>query len=525
MNQLRIIYHLARADFLERVRRYSFLIMLALVSFLGYQTAIGNITMRLDQYRGEFNSAWVGSMMALLTTFFLGWFGFYLVKGSVARDRETGVGQIMATTPLTRPLYMIGKWASNFSVLLAMNLVLIVAGIGIQWIAGENRQLDLYAMLAPFLFIALPLMAVVAALAVLFESIGFLSGGFGNVVYFFLFIFTLPLAASLSRTNPAFEPLGLGLIQQSASIAAKAAFPEYSGGFVLGDAGGTLGIDFESAGNTFLWAGVDWTPEIILKRLAFFALAIVLTLLASIFFDRFDPSRQRPRQTKSTASTLKPEPVSTSQSVSQPVHLTPLTAPTNGFAFFRILSLELKLLLKGQRWWWYAVAIGLFIAALTNTAENTRLFILPLTWLWPVLIWSGMGSRELRHNAQQMVFSSAAPLVGQLPAAWLAGMIVALLTGGGVAIKLLGAGDGVGLLAWFSGAVFIPSLALALGVWSQSHKVFEILHVTIWYLILNGVDAVDYLGANSNGNIGFFIPLSIGLLVLAFFGRARQLQN
>lgn len=525
MNQLRIIYHLARADFFERVRRYSFLIMLGLVSFLGYQTAIGNVTMRLDQYRGEFNSAWVGSMMALLTTFFLGWFGFYLVKGSVARDRETGVGQIMATTPLTRPLYMIGKWASNFSVLLAMNLVLVAAGIGIQLLAGENRQLDLYAMLAPFLYIALPLMAIVAALAVLFESIGFLSGGFGNVVYFFLFIFTLPLSDSLGKTNPAFEPLGLGLIQQSAGVAAKATFPEYNGGFVLGDAGGTLGIDFESASNTFLWAGVDWTPEIILKRLAFFALAIALTLLASIFFDRFDPSRQRPRRTKTNASPLKSEPVSTSQAVSQPVHLTPLTASANGFAFFRILTLELKLLLKGQRWWWYAVTIGLFIAALTNTAENVRTFILPLTWLWPVLIWSVMGSRELRHNAQQMVFSSAAPLVRQLPATWLAGVIVALLTGSGVAIKLLGVGDGVGLLAWFSGALFIPSLALALGVWSESHKVFEILHVTIWYLILNGVEAVDYLGAVSDGNIGFFIPLSIGLLVVAFLGRARQLQN
>lgn len=517
MNQLRIIYHLARADFLERVRRYSFLVMLGLVSFLGYQTAIGNVTMRLDQYRGEFNSAWVGSMMALLTTFFLGWFGFYLVKGSVTRDRETGVGQIMATTPLSRPLYMIGKWASNFSVLLAMNLVLVLAGIGIQLLAGESRQFDLYAMLAPFLYIALPLMAVVAALAVLFESIGFLSGGFGNVVYFFLFIFILPLSDTLSKTNPAFEPLGLGLIQQSASLAAKATFPDYSGGFVLGDAGENLGV--------FLWSGVDWTPEIILKRLAFFALAIALTFIASMFFDRFDPSRQRPGRTKTTASPLRPAPVSTSQTVSQPVHLTPLTAPANGFAFFRILFLELKLLLKGQRWWWYAVAIGLFIAALTNTAENTRMFILPLTWLWPVLIWSGMGSRELRHNAQQMVFSSAAPLVRQLPATWLAGVLVALLTGSGVAIKLLGAGDGVGLLAWFSGALFIPSLALALGVWSESHKVFEILHVTIWYLILNGVEAVDYLGAHSNGNIGFFIPLSIGLLVLAFFGRARQLQN
>jgi hypothetical protein len=207
------------------------------------------------------------------------------------------------------------------------------------------------------------------------------------------------------------------------------------------------------------------------------------------------------------------------------VHLTPLTASTSSFAFFRILFLELKLLLKGQRWWWYAVSIGLFIAALTNTAENARTFILPLTWLWPVLIWSGMGSRETRYNAQQMVFSSAAPLVRQLPATWLAGIVVALLTGSGVGIKLLGVGDVAGLLAWFSGALFIPSLALALGVWSNSHKVFEIIHVTVWYLILNGLETVDYLGAVSDGRIGFFMPLSIGLLVLAFLGRARQLQN
>ena len=41
MNQARIIYHLARADFLERVRSYSFLVMLGTVVFLGYRAAIG----------------------------------------------------------------------------------------------------------------------------------------------------------------------------------------------------------------------------------------------------------------------------------------------------------------------------------------------------------------------------------------------------------------------------------------------------------------------------------------------------
>jgi len=114
MNHARVIYHLLRADFYERVRRYSFLVMLGLIVFLGYQVAIGNMTLTLGQYRGEFNSAWVGAMMSLNATFFIGLFGFFLVKGSVARDRQTGVGQIIATTPLKRPLYLLGKWLSNF---------------------------------------------------------------------------------------------------------------------------------------------------------------------------------------------------------------------------------------------------------------------------------------------------------------------------------------------------------------------------------------------------------------------------
>ncbi|HUM28204.1 MAG TPA: hypothetical protein PKN81_18335, partial [Anaerolineales bacterium] len=69
MKSARIIYQLARADFLERVRRYSFLVMLGLVVFLGYQTAIGNMSLELGAYRGEFNSAWVGAMMSLIGTF------------------------------------------------------------------------------------------------------------------------------------------------------------------------------------------------------------------------------------------------------------------------------------------------------------------------------------------------------------------------------------------------------------------------------------------------------------------------
>ncbi len=521
MKSARIIYHLARADFLERVRRYSFLVLLGLALFLVYQTAIGNLNLSLGQYRGVFNSAWVGAMMSLIANFFIGWFGFYIVKGSIARDRETGVGQIMATTPLTRPLYLLGKWLSNFAVLIAMFTVVAVAGILIvQLWKGESNELNLIVFLQPFFFMVLPLMALVAALAVLFETIPFLQGGFGNVVYFIAFIMLVPLFLENDTLNKysAFEPIGISFMSQDMGKAVGAVYPDYNGGFTLGDSGA------EESG-TFVWNGIHWTPDIIFARFSLFVLAILLTVFASIFFDRFDPSRSKPRRIKINASDSAPQPASTSQTLPA-VHLTPLNTAANRFSFSTVLIAELKLLLKGQRWWWYAVAGGLMIACFANTSEITRQIVLPITWVWPVLIWSAIGNREIHNNVQQMTFSSASPLWRQVPAQWLAGFIVTLLISIGAIIRFTMDGDTVGLLALLSGAIFIPSLALASGVWSGTSKLFEILYMVIWYIgPMNHVLQMDYIGAGSNGRPEFFIPFSIALIAFAIFGRARQLRN
>jgi hypothetical protein len=158
----------------------------------------------------------------------------------------------------------------------------------------------------------------------------------------------------------------------------------------------------------FHWSGVAWTSEIILMCLVFLGMALGLTLAASILFDRFDPSKWKPGQAKSAAAPPKSE-VSVAKQAFPIVHLGSLTTLSNRFAFTRLLTLELKLLLKGQRWWWFAVAGGLIIAAFVNTPENVRAYVLPLTWLWPILIWSSLGNREIRLNVGQMVFSSAAP--------------------------------------------------------------------------------------------------------------------
>jgi len=95
-----IVLAIARADFLERVRRYSFLFTLAFALYLGYLATAGNLVLQVGNMRGIFNSAWVGALLAMVVGSFISLAGFYFVKNTIERDRHTRVGQILAATPI-----------------------------------------------------------------------------------------------------------------------------------------------------------------------------------------------------------------------------------------------------------------------------------------------------------------------------------------------------------------------------------------------------------------------------------------
>lgn len=186
-------------------------------------------------------------------------------------------------------------------------------------------------------------------------------------------------------------------------------------------------------------------------------------------------------------------------------------------------------MLKGTTWWWYLVALGLVIACFFAPLDVTRRYLFPVAWLWPILLWSAMGNREKRHRTEQIVFSTAHPLRYQLPTAWGAGWILALITGAGVAIRLVAAGQNEALLAWLTGSLFIPSLALAMGTWSGSSKLFEVVYLLWWYVgPLNQQETLNFMGAGENVRVDLLWAYWIGtgiLIVLAILGRWRQIRQ
>jgi ABC-type transport system involved in multi-copper enzyme maturation permease subunit len=538
MTNLRSIYHLARADFLERTRRYSFLITLGLILFLAYSYVpsrdAGYITLAVEGARGVYNSAWVGSLVAILTGITLPLLGFYLVKNAVARDTQTGVGQIMATTPLTRPAYTLGKWLSNLAVLSVMAGITALAAVALQLARGEDRQLDLLALFAPMLWVMLPTLALVAALAVLFETVGWLRGGLGNIIYFFVctaviqasFLPVMISAGNLEAASLPIDVFGIGLPLGSMLHATSAAFPGLDAG---NNSIGPVPLALAGPLQTFVWAGVAWTPAVIAARLVWLGLACGIALLAALCFNRFDPSRIKVRPRGGDAA---PEPVEAHDTPVSPVQLVTLSALVLGrFSFAQLLLAELRLMRTSLRWWWFLIATGVIVGGVLAPTDVAQQYLLPAAWLWPLLAWSALGSREARHHTEQLVFSAAHALRRQLPATWLAGVLVTVLTGSGVGISLLFAGDMTSLFAWAVAALFIPSLALALAVWSGSGKLFEVVYMLLWYFgpLNQLVPQLDFMGVSETAR-GIGMPLvylaaTLALLGGAIVGRRRQVQQ
>jgi len=126
VNKLAILYQLSLADIRERTRRYSFLITMLGVLFFGYLVITGKYTVQFGDCRTVYDSVWAGSLMAVCSSVMLVLIGFYLVKGSISRDRKTEVGQIIASTPLRGKVYIISKFLSNVIILWFMTIVLAV---------------------------------------------------------------------------------------------------------------------------------------------------------------------------------------------------------------------------------------------------------------------------------------------------------------------------------------------------------------------------------------------------------------
>lgn len=517
MNAPRVLYQMVRADFLERVRRYSFFVTMAAALYLAYGVAAEKVWIVVGNgYRGVYNSAWIGMLMSICCATFLSLAGFYIIKNSVQRDADTRVGQILAATPMRKDFYTVAKTLSNFAVLACMVGILMIAAVAMQFMLGEAHSFSPWKLWSPFILFALPTMLVTASLAVFFETIPGLRGGFGNVVYFFLWAGAIGLGATGTD-----DPTGLQLLYRSARQALRTIDPSNPDPFNF-----SLTIGGEHAVRTFSWNGIEWSGPVLLMRLVWIAVAIGLALTASLFFHRFDPARNwgKAGSAKANSSKLElPDAIASTLPPASSAHLTPLVRQTAGSHFVQVALSELRLMLKGQHWWWYIASGSMLVGQFVAPDAQIRSGFLIAAWIWPLLLWSQMGCRESRYATRSLLFSSERSLSRQFPALWTAGVIVALLTGFGAGLRLVLAGNWHSFAAWLAGALFIPSLAVALGAWSGGSRAFEAIY-TIWWYLGPGhqIPGLDFMGTTPASSSPALYFSAAAFLIGAAYLRRRQ---
>lgn len=530
------LLRLAWADVLERTRQPGYLVSLLVMVWMGHGMLPGDLAgyrtfVFNDQYRPNYGPEWVGTLTAVLTSVYFLFVGFYLVRGTIERDRRSGVGAVLATSRMSKFGYLASKALSHLLVLSSMAVVVLLTALVTQQLLGEDRRVDLVATLAPFVMLTLPITMFVSASAVLFDSTPVIRGGAGNIVWFVLLVVIMASGEMKDGgTSPSRDLMGAGIVARDVIRVCKESYPESE----ASASAFSMGVNFNPRWKVlrtkrFDWHGIEWSVEAAASRLLWLLVSFGVLGLAVVPFDRFEHAAgalaaRRPRLRRGQS----PEPAS-SVSLAPLQHAGSLTPARVAFRFDALLRAELLLLFRGQQWWWYAGALGLLIAGLAAPLTGVRQIVLPLASFWPVFIWSALGHREVRDEVASIVFSSARPLHRMLPATWLAGASVALALGATGVLRLSLAGEWAAVAGWGLCALLAPLLALACGAWSGGGRLFEVLWLFAWYLgPMNRVEFADYTGVVVTRSPQTWLGYGVMLLAVAGFawwGRARQLTR
>ncbi len=249
-------------------------------------------------------------------------------------------------------------------------------------------------------------------------------------------------------------------------------------------------------------------------RLIWFAVALGVVAVAALLFDRFSKPARTAEHAKRNAFATRWQSALTRLSG-------PLIDALFSSDFGAIVLAELRLLVRGLSFWWYVVAAGLWIAELFVDAKGQSL-VVGLAWIWPMLQWSQLGTREAVYATEQFIYPTLHPIRRQFVAQWLAGVLLAIATAGGSLVHWTLAGNLSGIEGILAGAVFVPTLAIACGALSGTTRLFEIAYLVLWYIGPMNRTTFDFTqGAYAPG----FTLASLVLFAIAVGARKLRLQR
>jgi len=473
-----------------------------------------------------YSAGYVGFALAILSGVILSMGGFYLVAGSVRRDRERGVGAILAASPLSKAAYLGGKFAAHFAYLLVLDAIALAAGLT-AFVAYGTGPFALADFTGPFFVLTIPALAAVASLAVLFDVTPGLRSRGGLVIWFFVFVFgliKLPMdlagvdvdnaARHATISRPIFDPAGIATDEWLTRQTVPANVTGVSSGHITHD----------KPIERVPWKGIHVTRELLGMRALNLLIALLPLAPAILIFDRFDPARGRRRARKPGVFARLGERLRRKRTVEAleaagfpgaAVTLTPVAVdPT----FRGAVLAEARLTWESASWIKWPLAVSAMLAGLLpgNFAQGVFLVLL-------VPVISEVAAREKLAGTGPLVFSQ--PGVPASPVLWKTAAVglVVLALGAPLVVRSLLVSPARGL-ACLAGLAAVAAISVGMGSLTAGGKLFTGLYLVVWYMGLSNLAAADFTSALSAHPVPVYSLAYLGVgaaLVGAAMGRER----
>ena len=492
---------IVRADFLIRFRRLSTVIVFLLLSGFAYvwipDAASGRTLMQINGARVLYNSSAIGMGTSMLASIFVGLFGFYVISNAVRRDVDSRCGYVIASTTMRTSEYVIGKFLGNVVFLTTFMTGYMAASMAMLLVRGE-APLEPLIFMKQYAIVTPSSIIFISVAAIVFESIPWLSGRAGDVLYFFFYAASLGIVVNMMVRGGGglaryFDFSGFGYLMeqmqrnfhtQSISIGSSS---------------------FDATKPVLIIEGLNLGGGAWATRLVSTIAPIPLLLLAGVFFHRFDPARIRAAGSKGKRGWMR-----NFNALAKPI-VRPLAAiPVRGAAMTDAMMTFAATPFAG------VALIGISIAALANPKS------LPITFALAAIFIADIASRDRRAGTTALI--SAAPRLRENIVFWkfASASIVATIL---LIVPIVR--HPVVIIA----VLFIAAAATSLGVISGNPKTFIVLFLTFWYVLVNdagktkSLDFAGFYGTPAIGVIAMYAGIAIVFVAAAAMVHRARLSS
>ena len=511
-----------KADYLQRTRSNVFLITLMVSIYVAYSfvpsASASYSTVRIGNFVGFNNAAWIGHVTAIMASSFMWFIGFYIINNGIRRDEESGIGQIIAATSISNFLYLLAKSLSNFMVLLTITIIIILMALGLIMVRGSEYYFNVFQFILPYLYATIPSLFFLSVFAVFFEIIFGKRTNLSNISFFILFSSLISYIFDANNHIAEWvDVLGIKhLLTEMAGIV--------NNGISNVHHDISVGYNFGSKRELhyFLFEGTHFSLFYLACRLFWVVMAFVLLWISSKMFRRFDTRtfslpglESRTHQINNHAPPLNEMTLSSLPKISSTFNISPL------------IKAEIMMLFRKGPFWFWLVNLGLFISLFFIPLSKAHQIALPIVWFLQINRWADIATKEKYNGTSCFVYGSSKPLSRLLTAQILAGIIIALAFAFPVILRYSLSGEFSFLPGIVLGATILISFSVCLGIVTGGKRLFELFFFMLTYAVIENVPQADYFGGMhcTTGYFAIQLLIILFLLTTAYIVRNYEIKH